>query len=186
MQVNWMEIRSWLTLILAVVGGFIGIRQYTASQKQRRLENSFRMIALFENSLHEGDVEKWRKIFYASSELVGAKEGCFVNFNDDIRENIPLSSLFAEGSPDKGAIERMAEIFDLIGHTAKDQTVDLKVVYFQLGQIMDAIYSWLKTVNNPWGQKSFLEIHYPFFNYMYEKLKINQKEWPRRTYEHME
>jgi hypothetical protein len=185
MQIDIAEIRSWITVMLAVTGGFIGIRQYKASQKQRRLENSFRMIDLFVRSVKEGDIDEWRGIFHGASEPSGAKPGYFNHVSDDVVYELSFSDLFTEGPPDNGAIERMAEVFDLIGYSVKEQAIDLRVIYFELGQIMDTVHSWLATIDSQWENKSFLEAYYPHYNYLYTKLKVNEKQWPRKTYDHI-
>lgn len=182
MQINVIaEIRNWLTLTLAVIGGFISIKTYMGNQKQRRLENSFRLISMFRESLHKGDMQAWEKIFHASSEPAGAESGNFVEIIDDEPQQLPFSALFSEGAPDNGAIGRIADLFDLISSEALNGTVELRVVYFQLGQLMDTTYSWLIPIDNPYGQGTFLEEHYPSFTMLYKKHRIN-KRWTKRMY----
>lgn len=178
------EIRNWFAFILAVVGGFITLKTYLGNQKQRRLENSFRLISMFRESLDEGDIQAWKNIFHATSEPVGAESGNFVEVVDGKRQQRPLSDLFSEGAPDNGAVGRMAELFDLISSEALNETVELRVIYFQLGQLMDTTYSWLRTIDNPYGQATFLEKHYPCFATLYRKRQIN-KRWAKRTYAHI-
>lgn len=182
LQINVLaEIRNWFAFILAVVGGFITLKTYLGNQKQRRLENSFRLISIFRESLREGDIQAWENIFHATSEPVGAESGSFVEFVDGKRQQRPLSDLFSEGAPDNGAVGRMAELFDLISSEALNETVELRVVYFQLGQLMDTTYSWLRTIDNPYGQGSFLKEYYPYFAMLYKKRRID-KRWTKRTY----
>lgn len=178
------EIRNWLSLILAVAGGFIAIQTYVGNQKQRRLENSFRLIIMFREYFYEKDIEAWKHIFHATSEPVGADKGYLVEVIDGTRLQRPLSDLFSEGSPDKGAVERMAEFFDLIGSEVLNQTIETRLIYFQLGQLMDTIYSWLLLIDNPYGENSFLEEHYPHFNLLYKNNLIDRK-WAKRTYAHI-
>ena len=178
------EIRNWFTLALAVIGGFITIRTFISNQRQRRLENIFRLITVFKESLHEEDIQAWQNIFHACSEPAGAKEGFLVEYIDCQRLQRPLSALFSEGPPDNGAIERMAELFDLISSEAVKETIELRIVYFQLGQLMDTIHSWLRKIDNPYGKESFLEKNYPYFDILYKKKLINRK-WAKRTYTHI-
>ena len=48
------EIREWVTLVLVVGGIFIAWRTYLASLRQQRLENSFKMLEMFERNLGPG------------------------------------------------------------------------------------------------------------------------------------
>lgn len=180
----WMELRNWLTFLFIMIGGFITIRTYLSSQKQRRLENSFRLIELFNTSLNKGDIDEWRNLFHGSSEPAGAIDGHFVQYNGTEISQIPFSALFTEGPPDNGAIERMAEIFNLICYEALEKTIDFKVVYFQLGQLMDTTYKWLNTIEIHNG--SFIEDNYPYYYKFYKQNKLLQKpKWPRKTYENI-
>jgi hypothetical protein len=121
------EIRNWLAFILAVVGGFVAIQTYLGNQKQRRLENSFRLVIMFRESLYEKDIEAWKNIFHATSEPAGAEKGYLVKVIDGKRLQRPLSDLFSEGSPDNGAVERMAEFFDLIGSEVLNETIEVRL-----------------------------------------------------------
>lgn len=180
------EVRNWLTLILAVAGGFTTIKTYLGNQKQRRLENSFRLITMFNESLHEGDLEAWIEMFHATSEPAGAEDGHFVySAVVGFSEQRPLSNLFSEGPPDNGAVERMAELFELISFEAINNTIEFRIVYFQLGQLMNTVYCWLTKIDNPHGQGTFVEEHYPNFTRLYKKRLID-KRWATKTYTHIE
>ncbi len=50
------DIREWIQLIFIVVGGTIGLAAYFQNIRQRRLENALKVIALFKESLQEGDM----------------------------------------------------------------------------------------------------------------------------------
>lgn len=178
------EVRNWLAFVLAVVVGFIAIQTYLGNQKQRRLENSFRLVVMFRESLHERDIEAWKNIFHATSEPAGAKKGYLVEVIDGKRLQRPLSDLFSEGPPDSGAVERMAEFFDLISSEALNEAIEIRLVYFQLGQLMDTTHSWLTIIDNPYGEGTFLEEHYPHFDRLYKKKLINRR-WAKRTYTHI-
>lgn len=178
------EVRNWIAFILAVVGGFVAIQTYLGNQKQRRLENSFRLVAMFRESLHEKDIEAWENIFHATSEPAGAKNGFLVEVIDGKRLQRPLSDLFSEGFPDNGAVERMAEFFDLIGNEALNEAIEIRLLYFQLGQLMDTIHSWLTIIDNPCGEGTFIEGHYPHFDRLY-KMRLIDRTWAKRIYAHI-
>ena len=178
------EIRNWLTLCSAIVGGSITIRSYLNTQKQRRLENSFRLLTLFNESLHEGDLKAWIEIFHATSEPAGAEDG-FLIWSPivGLREQRPLSDLFSEGPPDNGAIERMAELFDLISFEALNNTIEFRIIYFNLGQLMDSVHLWLTKIDSLYEKGIFIEENYPNFARLYKKRLIDKK-WATKTYTH--
>lgn len=178
------EIRNWIAFVLTVVGGLIALQTYLGNQKQRRLENSFRLVAMFRESLYEKDIEAWKNVFHATSEPAGAEKGYLVEVLDGKRLQRPLSYLFSEGSPDNGAVERMAEFFDLICGEVLNETIEVRLVYFQLGQLMDTTHSWLTLMDNPYGEGTFLEEHYPHFDRLYKKRLIDRR-WAKRTYAHI-
>ena len=179
------EIRNWLTFILAILVGSITIRTYLDTQKQRRLENSFRLLKLFNESLHEGDLEAWIEMFHATSEPTGVTDGYFVYSPVvDSFEQRPLSDLFSEGTPDNGAIERMAELFELISFEALNNTIEFRIVYFKLGQLMDNVHLWLTKIDSLDGEDSFIKECYPNFANLYKK-KVIDERWSTKTYTHI-
>lgn len=177
------EIREWVQFIVLVIGGVITFRTYSGNQRQRRLENSLRLIDLFQKSLQPGDVEEWKKIFLCSSEPTGVRPGYFL---DDQNQERPFADLFSEGASDNGAIARIAEQFELISYEVLDKTVNLRLIYFNLGQLMDTTYNWLQMIENPSTSSSFISEYFPYFDLMYRKNQEKFKNWSRKTYAHIE
>jgi hypothetical protein len=73
-----------------------------------------------------------------------------------------------------GAIRRIAEQLDFIGYQSLYGNVDIKIIYFELGQLMDTLYQWLGVDN--------LYDRYPSFSQMY---KLNQRKfenWFQKSY----
>jgi len=199
------ETRLWLTLGLATAGAILAYRTYRAGARQRRLENSFKMIDLFGRVVSNRDLELWGLVFERSGEPAPAKRGHFVErfggegercepfrrsvlppegevlHEDEV--NTPFSDLFSEGAPDDGAVERMAEVFDLIGYEALEGTLDLRIVYFELGQLMDTVHSWLETI--PEDEAGSFFRHFPSFHKLYTSRRIDAS-WTRRTHAHIE
>jgi hypothetical protein len=171
-------LREWVAFLFLVIGGSIAIRTYVVNQRQRRLENSFRLLTLFKESIGENDIDAWADIFYKSAEPTGVRSGYFL----DEGQERPLSDLFSPGSPDGGATQRMAEQFDLISQEILAKTVNLRLIYFNLGQLMDFTHQWLKTVENFGSDKTFLEEAYPHFDKLYKKKGKQFKKWSYKTY----
>jgi hypothetical protein len=94
MLIDPIELRNWISFVFLIIGGGIAIRSFVISQHQRKLENSFKLIQLCNDSLSHDDLMSWVSINYASSEKAGAQKGFFV----DNKVQIPFSELFV---PDK-------------------------------------------------------------------------------------
>jgi hypothetical protein len=182
-ELDWTEIRHWLTLAIATGAGIISYITYWSAQRQRRLENSFRMIKLFNDSIEGDDIARWEKVFHGAFEAAEINTVSFYLLSDEeeaIEYN--FSDLFTEGPPDDGAIARMVQVFDLIGHAALNKSIDAKVVYFQLGQIMESTHLWLSTIEDEGDNKSFLQANFPAFDTMMRKYSFSRKKWPMRMY----
>ncbi|ACK70090.1 hypothetical protein PCC7424_1652 [Gloeothece citriformis PCC 7424] len=186
--INWPEIRGWIQLLFIVIGGWIGVQNFFKQQAQMKFNNSYVILNHFKNSLEENDIEVWKNIVINSFESVGVEEGKFKFYN----EQYSLPSLFiSEGqgllvsSEDKdnntieqanygGSIRRISEQFDLIGYQIIYGNADLRLIYFELGQLMDTIYQWLGIDN--------LYYKYPYFSQMYRKNLKYFKGWSQKVY----
>ena len=134
------EVREWLTLVLVVIGATIAWRTYVAGLRQQRLENSFKMLDMFESNLEDGDIEKWMEIFQGSYEGTGLPPGNFY-FNGK-KEHFDY--LFSEGPPDGGAVSRILDQLELICLEANSKTAELRIIYSHIGQIMRHVYGMIK------------------------------------------
>ncbi len=172
------EIREWIKFALIIVALFLALRTYIVSQRQRKLDNSLKLIELFFNNLQEGDIASWCRLFINSSESSGASKGaCLSDFGNEMQ----FSDLFSEGPDDGGALERIVEQIDLISYEILQETIDARIIYSQLGQLFSASYIWLQE-----GDLNFIPDHYPSFNKVINKYKTKFPKWPYKTYSHCE
>lgn len=175
-----MAIRDLLeifSLLAIIVGGITATRTFIISQRQRKLENSFRLIALFKKTITKKDMNNWINIFISTSELSGAKHGYF-NFNN---EQIPIEYLFSEGNIYDGqSISRIADYFELVGVQYAKGTIDINLIYYEFGQIINSIHDWLSTFRGC-DEKIFIEGTYPLFSKMVRKNKKNFDKWFYKT-----
>ena len=168
------EIREWIKFAVILIGSSIALRTYIISQRQRRLDNSLKLIDLFFDNLEENDIEEWKQIFHASSESSGAKPGYF---NSKCGQQIPFDSLFSEGPEDNGAIDRIIQQIDLISLEILNGTVDARYVYSRIGQIMETTHKWLGSSDN-----SVVHMHFPSFSKVMRKKQSKFNSWPSKTY----
>ena len=172
------EIREWSKFGILTVGGCLALRTYIVGQRQRRLENSLKLLDIFFENLEENDLSEWKRIFVNSSEPSGAKYGYFHSSHN---QQIKFEYLFSEGPDDNGANNRIVQQIDLIAYDALKGTIDLRFIYSQLGQLMNTTYSWFGD-----GDNSIIAKHYPHFNKLMKKHSSKFKNWPTKVYSYCE
>ncbi|KOO03817.1 hypothetical protein [Vibrio hepatarius] len=165
------ETIDWVRLGILSIGATVALFTYAAGQRQRKLENSLKLLDLFKQNLEESDLSNWKSIFRASSEPSGAKKGHYVVSGG---HQIPLNYLFSEGPDDHGATSRISEQLDLICYEILKGAVELRILYSNLGQLMDVIYKW-------YGQESFFQKSYPSFNKVMLKKRKKMAKLARKT-----
>lgn len=94
--------------------------------------------------------------------------------------------MWSEGSEDDDAIQRMAESFEIICYEIHSGTVEARIVWFEIGQLMSEMHKWLNDVDGPEKKGQFLARHYPSIKKVFEKHKGKFKEWPCRIHAQFE
>lgn len=177
------EIRSWVQLIFIVVAGVIGLVVFFQNTKQRRLENSLRLINWFYTALEEGDISAWRNLFVSASEIAGAKPGYYVGHKQTLR---PLSDYFEEAPPDNGAFDRISQNLEIICHEIGEGTADIKFIWYELGQLLYFTHYWLSCTEGHTDGVSLLESSFPNISAVYNKHKEDFGAWPHRIIDRVE
>ena len=136
---DFSELRNWLLLILGFIGGVITIRTFVNSQKQRRLDNTYKTLAFLRRHIGGEQIKTFIDLFHANSELsgVGYNEFRLGNGRTDT-----IETMFSEGGCGNGDIHNMIELFNLISPTLKD--LDAQIIWYEYGQIMSTLYNWTK------------------------------------------
>ena len=163
------ELLDLIRTIVITIGVTVAVVTYRAGQRQRKLENSLKLLELFNNNLEKSDVSNWKKVFQASFEPSGAKKGHFTSSDN---QQIPLNSLFSEGPDDHGATLRITEQIDLVCYEIINDSAELRIMFSNLGQLMNVIHRWYK-------DDSFFKDNYPYF-YKVMKMKALNK-LPNKT-----
>jgi hypothetical protein len=183
-----------------IIGGVIALANYRSQNRQRAIDNSFNSLNLFEKSIPDEDIEIWKKVYFNSHESVGAQPGHFVVlFEENKMQQVPISSLFIQegtglylseakfGQTDSatdlhlGAIRRIAEQLNLIGCELLYGNVELRIIYYEIGQIMDCIYKWIDQIKDE-TEKEFIRSDYPYFMKTYRRHRRLINTLPRRSY----
>ncbi len=176
------EIRSWIQFLFVVVGGLVGMAAFVQNMRQRALENALKMAKWFDDSIDKEDISSWAFLFHNASEPAGAPRGFYLN-DDGPR---PLSDYFSEGSPDSGAVGRIADCLNVICYEIVEGSVDPKFIWFEFGQLLMTIHAWVGAIEASSGNGSLLENSYPSFDRAFKKYEKKFNRWPSRTYAYLE
>ncbi|ELJ8583301.1 TPA: hypothetical protein PX804_003389 [Vibrio cholerae] len=167
---------EFIRTVIIVVGSIIAIKTYISGQKQRKLENSLKMLDLFHSNIQDNALESWGALFKSAAEPCGAQSG---HYRNSFGEQVSLTDLFSEGPEDGGATNRITEQLNLLCHHMNQKTVDISVVYSNIGQLMTVIYGWYK-------EESFFKENYPYFEKFMRKNERNLKKLPMKTISYCE
>jgi hypothetical protein len=176
-------IREWLQFGFVIVGGTIALVAFLQNQRQRKLENALKLVALFKDSLREHDLDHWHKLLVATCEPAGAQPGYFRSESGDL---LPLDTMFSEGSEDDDAIQRIAQNLEIICYEINSRTVEPRIVWFELGQLMSTMHQWLTEIRGLKGKRTFLEEQFPAINRSFKKYGKRFQTWPYRVFGYIE
>jgi hypothetical protein len=177
------ELREWVQLAFAVIGGVLAFAAFFQNLRQRRVENALKFIALFKESLREDDMGHWLELFHAASEPAGCPHG---HFRTSGGSCISIREYFSEGSGDDYAISRMAESLDIVCYQVVTGSADARTVYHELGQLLWCMNLWLRAVPAPAGKGSFLEKSFPSIAKFFSKFGREAQAWPSRVIAYIE
>ncbi len=186
--------------LFIIVGGTVALASYRSQNRQRGIDNSFNSLKMFEKTIQNEDIEIWKKVYFNTYESTHAEPNHFVVFSEENRiEQIPLSNLFiSEGqglyvSKSKlnldektsdlklGSIRRITEQLNLIGYEVLYGNIELRIIYYELGQIIETIYEWITQIQDE-DTKASVEFMYPYFLKMYQKYQLTIANLPRKSY----
>jgi hypothetical protein len=177
------EIREWIQLLFVIVGGAIALAAFIQNLKQRRLENSLKLVALFRESLRPKDLEHWVILFRASCELASCPRGHYATGKGECRS---IGDYFSEGSGDNNAISRMAQNLEIICHEISIGNADVRMVYYELGQLLRTMHEWLDGISVGSGGRTLLNQSFPSIKSVCEKYNKDFEKWPSRVYAYIE
>lgn len=180
---DWKEIREWIQLAFVIAGGTIALIAFFQNLRQRKLENSLKLVALFKDSLRSNDIAHWTDLFRSSSELAGCSLGQYATGTGDYRS---IGDYFSEGSGDENAISRMAQNLEIICHELSIGTADVRIVYYELGQLLTTMHDWLGGIKAGPEGHTLLDQSFPSIERVCKKHKKDFAKWPSRVYAYIE
>lgn len=179
MNITLSNSREWLPFAFIIVGGVLAlIASFLMNGKQRR-DKTMQLLASFRANLQAHDIEHWKEIYHGTSEVVSAPAGHFVN---RLGKPVPLVSMWTAESDDYTAIQRMAESLETVCADMLVHEVDIQMIWFEIGQLMEAMHGWLLDIPGVQQDLTFLEEQYPSIKLVFEKHGNRFQNWPYRVY----
>jgi hypothetical protein len=179
MNISLSNSREWLPFAFIIVGGVLALIAPFLKSGKHRSNKTMQLLATFRASLHEHDIEHWKEIYHGTREAASAPVGHFIS---RLGKPVPLVSMWTAGSDDHTAIQRMAESLETVCAEMLAHTVDIKMIWSEIGQLMEAMHDWLEDIPGVQQDSTFLEEQYPSLKQVFEKYGNRFKKWPYRVY----
>lgn len=194
--------RKWLTLFIGITAAYIAIQTFRENLKQRKLENTFKMLDYMRKHINNEQIETFKVLFkanIASSECSGTPNNEFHFDNILIDRNhktltfedtFPIDyieNMFSEGGCGNGDIANMIEIFNLISKYLNEGKLIEGLIWYEYGQLLTTCYKWTKYLDE---KTDFRENGITFYNefnkFMKNVEKNNLSAQPTKTYVYLE
>lgn len=179
MNISLGNFREWLPFVFIIGGGALVLIAQFMKPVSQRSKKTMQLLANFKASLHEHDIEHWKEIFHGTREGALAPAGHFMN---RIGKPVPLVSMWVTGSDEHSAIQRMAESMEIVCADILAHTVEVEIIWSEIGQLMEAMHDWLQDIPGVQEDATFLDEQYPFLKQVFDKYANRFKKWPCRSY----
>lgn len=179
MTISLSNYKEWLPFAFIIVGAVLALIASLVPHGKQRRQKSLKLLATFRASLHEHDVDHWKEIFHGTREAASAPAGCFIN---RLGKPVPLESMWTAGSDDHTAIQRMAECLEKICAEMLTDSADSKMIWYEIGQLMETMHDWLEEIPGVQRDLTFLEEQYPSIKQVFDKFGHRFNKWPYRVY----
>ncbi len=143
---NLILLISAVSCITSVASLCIAKSTHRMSLFSQKLQNAHALVESFYGSLRGDDVKEFRDIIILRGESAGGdNNGHYIGENGRLCD---FSEYFAEGAPDKGALERIVFNLNRVCCFAKVESVDLRFFYSELGHYVRICHEILEAMHN--------------------------------------
>lgn len=197
---NLLDSFGGITGVVTIIGVIIALLAYLYQRKQQKYQETkdrtSDILKTFRSNIDENDLKIWKEVFKNTYEGMGAKPNHFIVFSERNQMiQIPISYLFtSEGNGliipnsrfstddsisnlELGSIRKITEQLNIISYIILGKEVDIKSIYYELGQIIEVIYNWIDGIT-----EEDIKHNYIYFINMYEKYQQKMKEIPYKIY----
>jgi hypothetical protein len=179
MTISLSNYKEWLPFAFIIVGVVLALFAAILPQGKQRREKTLQTLEDFRASLHEHDLEHWKEIYHGTRKAAAVPAGHFLN---RLGKTVPLVSMWTAGNEDHTAIQRMADSLETVCAAMLAHTMDIKLMWSEVGQLMEAMHDWLEDIPGVQQDLTFLEEQYPSLKQVFEKYGHRFKKWPCRVY----
>lgn len=179
MSISLGNYKEWLPFAFIIAGVAIALIAPLLSRGNQRYQKTQDLLATFRSSLHAHDMEHWKEIYLGTREGSLAPPGHFMS---RLGKPVPLESMWTAGSDDHTAIQRMAECMEKACSEMLTHTIDNKTMWFEVGQLMEAMHAWLENIPGVQRELTFLEEQYPAIKKVFDKYGHSFRKWPYKMY----
>ncbi len=180
MTMSLSNYREWLPFAIIGIGVALALIALLLPKGKKRQQKTMDALAKFRGSLRNHDLDHWKELYRGTRKSVAAPAGHFIDLEG---KAVPLDSMWTAGNEDHTAIQRMAECMEKISAEMLNNTLDVKTVWYEIGQLMQAMHQWLSDIPGVQQDLTFLEEQYPAFKRVFEKHGHHFNKWPCRVYE---
>lgn len=173
------NLKEWLPFVFIIIGGVLALIAPFVKTGIKRSARTRQLLENFVASLHKQDIVYWSEIYHGRREAASAPAGYFIN---RLGKPESLASMFVGDGEEHTAIQRMAEGLETVCTQMLVHPVDVKAVWAEIGQLMDAMHDWLQDIPGVQQDISFLQEQYPSLKLIFEKYGSSFKSWPCRDY----
>lgn len=137
---------STASCLIALGSLYIARNTHRMSLFSQKLQNAHALVKSFYDSLREDDVKKFRDIIMLRGEAAGGdNNGHYMGKDGQLYD---FSEYFAEGAPDKGALERIIFNLNRVCSFAKAESVDMRFFYSELGHYVRICHEILEAMQD--------------------------------------
>lgn len=179
MNISFSHFQEYLPFAFIIAGAILVLITPFFKAGNQRHTKTKQLLANFNASLHDHDIALWKEIYRGTREGAIAPAGHFMN---RLGKPVPLVSMWTSGSDEHAAIQRMAESIEAICVEVSAHSVDVKMIWSEIGQLMEALHDWLEDIPGVNEDKTFLEEQYPFLRQVFKKYGGRFKQWPCRAF----
>ncbi len=179
MSISLSTFKGWLPFAFIAAGVLLVLISPFLSRGKQRRQKSMKLLATFRASIHEHDLAHWKEIYRGTRKAASAPAGHFIDLEG---KAVPLDSMWTAGNEDHTAIQRMAEYLEKLCAEMLSNTADIKLIWFEIGQLLEAMHGWLEEIPGVQQDLTFLEEQYPSIKQVFEKFGHHFRKWPYRVY----
>ena len=171
--------REWLPFAIIALGVLLAMISPFMPHKREHHQKAMKKVSGFRSALQSHDIEHWKELYKGTGDKIDPPKGYFI---DGEGKPTRLDSMWTAGGEDHTSIQRIAESLEKLCGDFPADSYEVKVVWYEIGQLLSSMHEWLQQIEGVQENSSFLEEQYPNIYKIYAKYQPKFKRWPYRIY----